>query len=270
MKMKQQVRFGPSGIGGIKEALKNLQFYKKQGISAAEVEFTYGVYIKNNKDAETIGKEAKNLDIALSIHAPYYINLASEDKKTRESSKKRILECCERGHYFGTREIPTPIVFHAAYYGKYSHEECYEIVKQSIIEMQKVIKKNKWQVSLAPETTGKASQFGSLNELLKLVKETGCSLCVDFAHLEAREQKIDLKEIFDKLKCFKHVHAHFSGIEYTSKGERRHIVTPESKLKELLLHVKRYNLSITIINESPKPLEDSLKALRIWKQISHR
>ncbi|MCL6500577.1 MAG: TIM barrel protein [Candidatus Pacearchaeota archaeon] len=268
--MKQQVRFGPSGIGSVKEALNNLQFYKKQGISAAEVEFTYGVYIKNNSDAELIGKEAKKLDIALSIHAPYYINLASEDKKIRESSKNRILECCERGHYFGTKERPTPIVFHAAYYGKYTREECYEIVKQSILEMQQIIKKKKWQVFLAPETTGKASQFGSLDELLKLAKETGCSFCVDFAHLEAREQKIDYKEIFDKLKKLKHVQAHFSGIEYTSKGERRHKVTTESKLKELLRWIKKYNLSITIINESPAPYTDSLKGLKIWKSLEQR
>ncbi len=263
---KQKVRFGPSGIGGIKEAINNLRYYREHGIDAAEIEFTYGVYIKNNKDAAAIGREANKLDIVLSIHAPYYINLASEDKKIIESSKKRILECCERGHYLGAKAI----VFHAAYYGKYSPEECYKIVKKAILEMQQVIKKNEWKVSLAPETTGKASQFGSLDELLKLVKETKCSMCVDFAHLEAREQKINYKEIFDKLKHFKHVHSHFSGIEYTSKGERRHKVTPDFKLRELLSFVKRYNLSITIINESPMPLDDSLKGLRIWRRISRR
>ncbi|MGB9707995.1 MAG: TIM barrel protein [Candidatus Pacearchaeota archaeon] len=265
--MKKQIRFGPSGIGGVKEAINNLNYYKQHGINAAEVEFTYGAYIKNNKDAETIGKEAKKLDIALSIHAPYYINLASEDKKKREASKQRILECCERGHYLGARAI----VFHAAYYGKYSHEECYKIVKQAIIEMKKIIEKNKWQVSLAPETTGKESQFGSLDELIKLAKETHCSFCVDFAHLEARTNgKITYKEIFDKIKNFSHIHSHFSGIEYTSKGERRHKVTPDFKIRELLSFVKRYNLSITIINESPMPLDDSLKSIKIWKQISRR
>lgn len=264
-KAKQEVRFGPSGIGGVKEAANNLKYYREHGLNAAEIEFTYGVYIKNNKDAELIGKEAKKLDIQLSIHAPYYINLASQDKKIRRSSKKRILECCERGHYLGARVI----VFHAAYYGKYSHEKCYKIVKQAILEMQQVIKKKKWKVALAPETTGKASQFGSLDELLKLAKETKCSLCVDFAHMEAREQRINLKEVFDKIKKFSHVHSHFSGIEYMSKGERRHLITPESKLRELLSYIKRYGLSITIINESPSPLKDSLRASKIWKQITH-
>lgn len=262
---KQQVRFGPAGIGGFKQAPKVLEEYYKKGINAAEIPFTYQVWL-NNEQAKEIGKEAKKLNIALSIHAPYYINLASHEKKIIESSKKRILDCCERGHYLGAKAI----VFHAAYYGKHSQEECYKIVKRAILEMQKVIKKNKWKVFLAPETTGKASQFGSLDELLKLVKETKCSMCVDFAHLEAREQKINYKEVFDKIKHEKHVQSHFSGIEYTSKGERRHKITPDFKLRELLLHVKRYNLSITIINESPMPFDDSLKGMRIWKQISRR
>ncbi|MEM4152822.1 MAG: TIM barrel protein [Candidatus Pacearchaeota archaeon] len=260
--MKQEVRFGPAGFG--MPALEALPKLKHLGLNAAEVEFTYGIRM-SVADAKKIGELAKKLDIALSVHAPYYINLASNEKKKIELSKHRILESCERAHYLGAKYV----VFHAAYYGKHSKEECYKIVKQAILEMQQVIKQKKWQVSLAPETTGKVSQFGSLDELLKLAKETGCNFCIDFAHLEAREQKINYKEIFDKLKQLKlkHIQAHFSGIEYTSKGERRHIVTPESKLRELLSYVKRYNLSITIINESPLPWEDSIKGLKIWKNL---
>lgn len=258
---KIEVRFGPAGFG--MPALEALPKLKELGLNAAEVEFTYGIRM-SIADAKKIGELAKKFDIALSVHAPHYINLASEDKKKIETSKKRIIESCERAHWLRAKNI----VFHAAYYGNYSPEECYNLVKKAILEMQEIIKKNKWNVSLAPETTGKASQFGSLDELLKLKKETGCSFCIDFAHLEAREQKINYKEIFDKIKKFLCIHSHFSGIEYTSKGERRHIVTPESKLRELLSLVKRYNLTITIINESPVPWEDSLKALKIWKQIS--
>ncbi|MCX8194060.1 MAG: TIM barrel protein [Candidatus Pacearchaeota archaeon] len=257
---KKEVRFGPAGFG--MPALEALPKLKELGLNAAEVEFTYGIRM-SIADAKKIGELAKKLDIKLSVHAPYYINLASDDKKKIELSKHRILESCERAHWLGAENV----IFHAAYYGKHSKEECYEIVKRAIFEMQQVIKKNKWRVSLAPETTGKSSQFGSIDELLKLAKETGCSFCIDFAHLEAREQKIDLKEIFDKIKKFKHIQSHFSGIEYTAKGERRHIVTPESKLRELLSYIKRYNLSITIINESPFPWEDSIKGLKIWKSL---
>lgn len=258
-----KVRFGPAGIGGTKQAIDNLKEYKEAGLSAAEVEFTYSVYIKKNEDAKKIGNEAKKFDIMLSIHAPYYVNLASEDKKKLEASKKRILNCCERGHYLGAKYI----VFHPAYYGKKTKEECYEIVKKQIKEMQQVIKRKGWKVKLAPETTGKKSQFGDLDELLKLSRQTGCSLCVDFAHMLAREGRIDYKEVFEKLKHCGHIHSHFSGIEFTAKGERRHLVTSDAKLKELLNWVKKYKADITIINESPRPYQDSLKGLKIWKNL---
>ncbi len=255
------IRLGPSGIGGVKDAVNRLEEYKKAGLSAAEIEFTYGVYIKSNKDASRIGKEAKRFGIMLSIHAPYYVNLASYDKKKLSASKKRILRCCEKGHYLRARYI----VFHPAFYGKRGAEETYDMVKKAILEMQRVIKKKKWNVQLAPETTGKRSQFGSLDELLKLRKEIGCALCVDFAHLLAREGKINYNEIFKKLKPLKHVHSHFSGIEFTAKGERRHLLTPVSKIKEMLKYTKKYKVDITIINESPDPVGDCVKTLKLLK-----
>jgi deoxyribonuclease-4 len=131
--------------------------------------------------------------------------------------------------------------------------------------MQDEIQKRKWKVKLAPETTGKASQFGDLDELLRLKKETGCSLCIDFAHIKARTGKRDYKEIFEKLEKagIKSIHAHFSGIEYTAKGERRHMLTGEKEISELLMWIKKSKVDAVIINESPDPLGDSLKSKRI-------
>jgi len=263
-KEKQDVRIGPAGIGSAKDAQYTLDEYRQRGIKAAEIPFTYKVWM-NNEQAKAIGNEARKNDVILSIHAQYWINLNSEEKQKIEASKKRILECCEVGHYLGAKYI----VFHAAFYGNNGKKKVYVAVKKAIIEMQKIIKKNKWQVALAPETTGKASQFGDLDELIKLNKETGCFFCVDFAHLKARYNgKINYKEIFEKLKKFSRLHAHFSGIEFTEKGERRHIITGDEKWRELLKWIKRYNMSITIINESPDPVNDSLKGVRIWKSIS--
>lgn len=263
MTAKAQIRFGPTGIGGVKQAPKILQEYNKQGIKAAEIPFTYRVWMDNSQ-AKEIGQTAKKFGIMLSIHAPYYINLASLDKKKIEASKKRILNCCEKGHYLGAKYI----VFHAAYYSGKTEEECFNIVKKQIQEMQHVIKHKGWNVKLAPETTGKKSQFGSLEELLKLKRQTGCSLCIDFAHLYAREcGKINYKEIFEKIKKLGHIHAHFSGIEFTAKGEKRHLITPESRLKELLGWIKKYKIDVTIINESPSPFKDSLKGKRIWEKL---
>ncbi len=256
--------FGPAGMGGVNDAIDNLGNFKRHGLDACEVAFTYQVYIRKNEDAARIGEEVKKLGIHLSIHAPYYINLASEDKKKIQESKERILDCCEKAHYLNAKYV----VFHAAYYGEYSAKQCYGVVKKAILDMQRTIKKNKWHVTLAPETTGKRSQFGTLDELMKLARETGCFFCVDFAHILARDGKIDYNKVFSKLKKYEHVQSHFSGINYTDKGERNHVVTDSGKLRELLKFVKKYKIKdITIINESPDPAQDSVKALKIAEKL---
>lgn len=254
------IKFGPAGTGS--GSLEGIKAIAALGLDAVEIEFTYGVRMQNPL-AKQIGDEARLLKLDLSVHAPYYINLASEENKKIEASKKRILESCERAHYLGAKYV----VFHAAFYGKRAAEDVYNIVKEAIIGMQKIIKKNGWDVVLAPETTGKKSQFGSIDELLRLRKETGCHLTVDFAHLRAREGTIDYKAVFDKLAGIGHIHAHFSGIEFTEKGERRHLITTRQDLAPLLSEIKKRKADITIINESPDPAGDSIKAKKLLAEI---
>ena len=244
--------------------MKGIQAIHDKGLDAVEIEFTYGVKMSNEL-AKKVGDLGKKLNLHISIHAPYYVNLSSTDKRKVEASKKRILESCERGHHLNAKYI----VFHAGYYGKLGKEECYQKIKKEIIDMMSVIKQKGWNVELAPETTGKASQFGELDELLRLRKETGCYLCIDFAHLKARYQKIDYDDIFCKIKKagLKHIQAHFSGIEYTEKGEKRHTITPESEIKKLLLYIVNSKIDSTIINESPDPLGDALKSKKILEKI---
>ena len=255
------IKIGPAGTSGLGYE-DGFAKCKELNLNALEVEFTHGIHM-NNSAAKEVGDLARKSNVELSIHCPYFINLTSNEKKKIEASKKRILDSCERGHFLNAHYI----VFHAAYYGKYSKEECYNIVKKEILEMQNTIKKNKWNVILAPETTGKASQFGTAEELLRLSKETGCSFCIDFSHLLARNGKLDYDELFNKLKHIKHLHCHFSGIEYTDKGERRHIITPADKIKELLKYVKKYNKDVTIINESPDPFGDCEKTKKVLNQL---
>ncbi len=264
MPEKKEIKLGPAGIGGFKDAPAYLEEYSRLGISCAEIPFTYGVWL-DNKQAEEIGNAAKKYNIQLSIHAPYYINLNSDEKAKVEASEKRILDCCERAHHLGAKYV----VFHAAFYGKKSPKQVYDVVKKRILEMQKVIKKNNWQVFLAPETTGKPSQFGTLKELLLLVKETGCFFTIDFAHIEAREGKENYKAVLEILKKahIENIHCHFSGIEYGEKGEKRHVVTELDKLKRLLSLLKKSKLEATFINESPSPVEDSLKAIKVLKSL---
>lgn len=256
------IRFGPAGCGGRAEAVSNLEKYKKLGIAACEVPFTYQVWMREI-DAKTIGQAAGKLDIKLSIHAPYWLNLNSTDKKKIQESMERILKCCEIGHVLGAYAV----VFHAGFYGKMSKEETYQNIKKQIQKMQTEIKKKKWKVKLAPETMGKINVFGDIDEILRLMKETGCFCCVDFAHLFARYQgKLTYKEIYERFRHLPSMHCHFSGINWGPKGERSHKPTPDSELRKLLEALPK-NKDIVIINESPVPVEDSVKAIKIWKNL---
>jgi deoxyribonuclease-4 len=195
------IEIGPTGLGSVKTAEEVLEKYSKLGFKTCEIAFTYSVYIKSKEDAIRIGNKAKELGIRLSIHAPYYINLNSEEKVKIESSKKRILDCCEIGELLGAKVV----VFHAGYYGN-DKEKCFENIKKSIIEIQKEIKRKKWKIKIAPETLGKINVFGSIFEISKLVEETGCGFCIDFAHILAREKRVDYelikKAISDEMKSF--------------------------------------------------------------------
>jgi deoxyribonuclease-4 len=255
------IKFGPAGLGGVNEAVNNLNKYSKAGIKACEIAFTYGIYIKP-ENAKEIKESAERNNIKLSIHAQYWINLNSEERKKVEESKKRIIECCRIGELLGAYCV----VFHPGYYGKLEKEETYNNIKKEILEIQSEIKKNKWKIKIAPETTGKINVFGSVEEIKKLVADTGCFFCVDFAHVYARNNgDITYKEIYEKFKEFPKIHTHFSGIEYGSKGEKKHKLTSDEELKKLIAVLPK-NKEIIMINESPNPVGDSIKSIKIFEK----
>ena len=255
------IRFGPGGTGG--DSLKGVQEIKELGLDAVEFEFGHGVNMSVAK-AKEVGKLVKQLGLLASVHAPYFINLASDEKKKVGASKHRILQSCERGHYLNASSI----VFHPAYYVKQEKEDVFQLVKKAVLEMQKHITEKKWNVVLAPETTGRHSQFGTLDETLRLRKETGCGLTVDFAHLKARNNgNIDYGAVFQKLKGITPLHCHFSGIEYTEKGERRHLLTKKSDFQPLFQEAIKRKAELIIINESPDPFGDSCKGKKLYEEM---
>ncbi len=255
------VRFGPAGIGPVKSAFDFLENYKKLGLQACEVAFTYQIYMSPD-DARAIGKKAKELGISLSIHAPYYVNLNSEEKAKREATKKRILECCRIGHFMGAKTV----VFHPGYYGD-DREKAFQTIKEGVLEIIERAKNNGWKIEIAAETMGKVNVFGSIEEISRLVKETGCSFCLDFAHILAREKKVDYEKI-KKLFPGKNWHVHFSGIIYGDKGERSHRTTQKEEWEELLKNLPN-DKEIVIINESPTMIDDSAKGIKIYKKLNH-
>lgn len=261
------MRIGPAGLGGsVQEAASSLEKYSKIGFRACEIPFTYGVFIKEDKHKKQIveiREAAKKYDIKLSIHAPYWLNFNSSEKKKIDASKQRVLKCCKIGELIGAKIV----VFHAGFYSKMDKEASFQNIKKAVLDMLEEIKSRGWKIKIAAETMGKVNIFGSSEEILRLVKETGCSFCLDFAHLWAREQgKISYKEIYEKFKSFPEIHAHFSGIEFSSKGETRHKETPEQEIKKLLESLPK-DKKITIINEAPNPVQDAVKMVEIWKKI---
>ncbi|MGM5483073.1 MAG: TIM barrel protein [Nanobdellota archaeon] len=255
-------RFGPGGTDKMGYE-KGIPHIAMQGLSAMEVEFTYGVNMSEKKALE-IKNLAKKNNIKLSVHAPYYVNLASPEKHKVKASVERILKSSRIAELLGAHYV----VFHPGFYQKLEPKEVYDLIKCQIILLQESLREEGLRVKLAPETTGKISQFGSLEELMQLHKETGCHVCVDFAHLKARNQgEIDYNEVFEKLKPLNYIHAHFSGIQWGEKGERKHILTTEDVIQPFLEAAKKSGFDMTVINESPSPVEDALKMKRIFEAI---
>jgi len=249
-----------STVGGIKRVAE-------LKLNAMEVEFVRGVKM-SNKMAEEVGKVASELKIRLSVHAPYFINLCSLEKEKLEASKKRILDSVERAHLMEADVV----VFHPGYYGKLSKEEAYEKVREACEDLLDRIKEKGWgEVRLGLETTGKISQFGELEEIVRICKEVkGCHPVVDWAHIYARNGgRINFQEIFEKISALKmkHLHTHFSGMEFspvaaTGKGnERRHLNLTEGAkpdYKPLVEEILKRKIDITLISESPNLEGDAL------------
>jgi deoxyribonuclease-4 len=250
------VRIGPAGYDGLGYQ-GALQKVARMKLDCLEVAFTYGVRA-TVEAAKEIGTLAKEKGILLSVHAPYYINLASDEKEKAHASIQRIVDACERAAAMEAKKV----VFHAGFYQNRSAEETYHRIEQSVQKIQNLIRHKKWKVELCPEITGKSSQFGSLAELLRLRKETGCGITVDFAHLHARCQgQMDYPELFKKLP--KWFHAHFSGIQYGDKGEKKHVCTTRKSFEPLAKELMRRKLNVTLINESPRPYEDAAMMKRM-------
>ncbi|MCD6502682.1 MAG: hypothetical protein DRN30_02830 [Thermoplasmata archaeon] len=284
-------RFGPAGIPTVtkpRDVVKGIEDVYSMGLDLMELEFVYGVWIKNSenglKKALEIKNKAKELDVFLSAHAPYYINLASEDKKKIQASIQRLVDSARAAHWTGARYV----VFHPGYYGKLGKDEAYKIVKENLARAIEMVKDRGYEVYLSPETTGKVSQIGSLEEVVRLCEELdGLWPTVDFAHLHARNRgkysgenakeiyMKDLEFIEDRLgyDVVKRLHIHFSGIEYGEKGEKKHLILRHSDLSfEALAEalVEMGLTEVTIVSESPILEQDALLMKEIYKRMLHQ
>ncbi len=248
---------GTSTIDGIKR-IAELK------LSAFEIEFVRSIYL-NEKAAEEVGKVAKELGVRLSLHAPYFLNLCSKDPKVIKESKERILKSLVIGEIAGADAVAV----HAAYYSGLTPEQAYDKLKENILDILDTAKSKEIKnIKLGLETMGRESQFGSLDEIIKLCKDVGRKHLVpyiDWGHLFVRGKgKIDYEDVLDELKKLKleHINSHFEGVDKNKKGEFVDVHVPINSyppFEPLAKEILKRKLDITIISESPLLELDSLK-----------
>ena len=264
------LRFGTAGIPRSspgKTTEDGVRHVKTLGLEAMELEFVYGVRLGEER-ARGVGELAREQDVSLSVHAPYYINLNAQEPEKLVASRKRIIDSAVVGAAAGANSI----VFHPGFYLKMEKEKVYRQVRKALMEIHQTLDGMGVQVSLRPETTGKKSQFGSYTELLKLSAELdGVMPCVDIAHLHARaagavnsfdefHQLLGSYEEMLGAEALRKLHLHVAGIAYTDKGERNHLNLLDSDLdfSALLQALREFNCAGTLICESPNLEEDAL------------
>lgn len=180
-----KLRIGTAGIpastrpGSSLNAIKRLN---ELGLRHMELEFVRGVKM-GEKTARSIGERAEKYNVSLTVHAPYYVNLNSAEPEKVVASKNRIFQAAQVGAWAGAKSV----TFHAAYYHADEGEVVYKRVRQGLAELQQLLATAGIDIRLSPETTGGLSQFGTLDELVRLGTDLpGIYPCVDFAHLFAR------------------------------------------------------------------------------------
>jgi deoxyribonuclease-4 len=268
--------FGTAGIPittPVRDSVSGVKRVRELGLDAMELEFVYGVKMSELL-ALKINEISKKENVRLTAHAPYYINLNSQRKEIVQASIDRILGTARVAKKAGCESI----TFHAAYYGGMKPELVYKNVKEHLSQIVRILQDEGNNIWIRPETTGKKSQFGTLKEIIKLSQEVEQVLPnVDFAHLNARTNGMSRRyEHFEMIlntleeglgrEILGNMHIHISGIEYSSKGERRHTVLEESDINyvELVKSWKDYRIKGIVISESPNIEFDALLLKKIY------
>ena len=267
--------FGTAGVPlstSEDSSLAAIERIKALGLDCLEIEFVKGVKMGLDT-ARKVREKAAALGVRLSVHAPYFINLNSEDPGKRLSSQERLLNTARVGAACGAGSV----VFHAAFYGKDSAEKTYEAVKGELKTLLSIVRTERLPVTLRIETMGKRSQFGSLDEVLMLCHDIdGLQPCLDFSHLYAREGKVNsytdfhrvLSKVARKLgpRALRNVHIHIAGIHYGDKGEIKHLNLEDADFRydEWLQALRDLAVEGLVICESPNLEGDALMLKKLY------
>ncbi len=275
------MRFGCAGVpvkSADRTTLGGIACAGELGLDAFEMEFVHGCRMKE-ETAGQAGEIARKHSISLSCHGSYYLNLLSPEPEKLERTKQELLT---------TGAILTAagggrIAFHSGFYLGMPKEEAFKKMRAVFQELTQEFKDRKYTAILAPELTGKPTQFGSLDELWQLVEEIGYDKLrptIDWSHYHARDngfvkgkeeyvKALGLVEKKGGKKALKSLHCHFQSVKFSIKGELSHLplsadTPPFRPLAEAL---KEFECDGTIISESPLIEADALEMKSIYASI---
>ena len=273
-------KFGPAGNSesfsamGYKSSLQVPQYIEQMGLDVFEYQCGRGVNIGAEKAAQ-LGVLAKEKGIGLSLHAPYYISMSSVEEEKRLNSIRYILESARAVKAMGGNRI----VVHTGSCGKISREQALQLAVDTMRSAIAALDSEGLDdIRICPETMGKINQLGTLEEVLTLCELDERLLpCIDFGHLNARtlgglKTEADFTAIFDAVENRLGVarlcefHSHFSKIEYTTGGEKRHLTFSDTVFgpdyEPVMELVARKNLSPVFICESAGTQAEDAKTMK--------
>ncbi len=269
-------KFGPAGAcersaaEKIKSTEKLIEWIAANGLTAFEYQCGRGVMVKEPK-ARLFKQKAEENGIKLSIHAPYFISLASPEEEKRLNSIRYIFESAQAADWMGADRI----VVHPGGLGKKSREEATALAKETLAAAQRHLdEQGLGHIHICPEVMGKINQLGNLTEVLDF-----CTLderilpCVDFGHLNSRLQgQMDYGKVLDEIENtlgidrLRRMHIHFSKIEYTAGGEKKHLTFADEmygpQFEPLMEELIKRDMSPTVICESAGTQTDDAKKMK--------
>ena len=273
-------KFGPAGSAesfkamGYKSSLQIPEYLNKFSLDCFEYQCGRGVNIGEEK-AKELGNVAKEKGIALSLHAPYYISMSSVEEEKRLNSVNYILASAGAVNAMGGDRI----VVHTGSCGKISREKALSLAIDTMkLALDALKSEGLSHIHICPETMGKVNQLGTLTEVMELCKiDESLIPCIDFGHLNARDlgilkSKEDFEGVLnkiendlgkDRLNVF---HSHFSKIEYTTGGEKRHLTFEDTvygpDFEPLMELVYKKGLNPTFICESAGTQTEDAKQMK--------
>lgn len=259
VKNMDKLHFLTAGVpisAGNKGYARGFEILDDMGLDGLELEFVHGVRI-----SDTSKEAVKNSKKIITAHAPFYVNLNAREEEKVDASVQRIIETAETANELGGYSI----TYHAGFYLNQDAELVYNKIKEQTKIITDVLKKTDNKIWIRPETTGKATQWGDLEEIINLSKEFETVLpCVDFSHIHARYNGFwntydEFCSIFEKIGnelgqvALDNFHAHIAGIEYSAKGEKKHLNLEVSDFnyKDLLKAFKTFDVKGAVVCESP-------------------